>query len=691
MNDSIGKIAGKTSTSGFKFVASAEVKKWDYIKAVHPEVGDVLAQVIEVERQDSTTSADCVIIGYRAERGFLRQPRTPLDPGADVYIAEDSLIEKSLGLIKGGLYIGLLEGKPSIKSYIDPEKLLTKHLAIIAKSGAGKSYAAAVLLEELMDKGFPIIIIDPHGEYSSIKFENKHAEDAKYFQLYGIQAKGYKEHVKEFALNVQVNPDAAQLKLPIPNSAFELVESVPFKLSNAQKGLLYSAINELKDTSAKFDFEDIVSYVNLTETNAKWGLISAIESLQKTELFTLDSTPIEELLKPGQLTIINLKGASPELQEIAVSSLAIKLFEQRKLGNIPPFFLVIEEAHIFCPERGFGEARSSKIIRALASEGRKFGLGLCVVSQRPARIDKNVLSQCTSQIVFQVTNPNDLKAISLSFEGVRGETENEIRALPIGKALVIGAADYPTFVDIRVRRSSHGGRAEKIVFEIEDDDLSQAVEQSTEQMSYAFKPRILKKDLMLLEEKEIKEAKLVLSPVLCINGLSNKKNIYLVFDLVESRLLHVGEKLSGIKIPIHLTRLSPMQKKVLGAAAISGRSTVAELMLKTGLNFGESNGVVDSLIKSGFLRASGKEVELPDNMKAFLDLSKLNFLEKADYMDLPGQKLGIKISQNEILDFLKELGIEITNQRQGWLPYWQVTFADGTNKTADALTWSLVL
>jgi len=687
MSNKIGQIIGRLSTANFKFLVSGNVRKWDYVQVQHNEVGPVLAQVTEIERQNSESVADCVVIGYRTERGFLRRPRTPLEPGADVFIAEDALITKTLGLTKGGLYLGLLEGKSTIKSYLDPEKLLTKHLAILAKSGAGKSYAVGVLLEELADKGFPVIVIDPHGEYSSIKYKNNHPEDEKYFALYGIEPKGYLDKVKEYSINTLVNPNTTQLKLPIPKTPFEIVESLPLKLSNAQKGLLYSALNELREQRAEFDFSDIVEFVNLSETNAKWGLISAIETLQKTNLFSLKPTEVSELVKPGQLTIINLKGASPDLQETTLSALAIKLFEQRKLGNIPPFFLVVEEAHTFCPERGFGEARSSKIMRAIASEGRKFGLGLCVVSQRPARIDKNVLSQCTSQIVLQVTNPNDLKAISASFEGVRGETESEIKSLPVGKALVIGAADWPTFVDIRVRKSSHGGRAEKIMFESEDEELNELMEKSA--LAYAFRPRIAKKEVNIIEEKEIADIKPVLAPVLCVNGKRAEKIFYLVFSLLKPQIFFLGEKLEAIDLPMNLAKLSPMQKKVMNVISSSRKTTPAEVMLKANMTFSEAEGVIESLRKAGLIETSGKELFLPNNIRLFVHLDQLSFPEKADYIDLPGEKLKPAVKEKEILEFLRELGYEVTNQRAGWLPCWLVTFKDNSTIIKDALSWNL--
>jgi len=671
----LGRITGKVSTSEFKFIVQGTVKKWDYVSAIHPEVGPILAQVTELERAESTI-AHCTIIGYRSSRGFLRRPRTPLAPDSEIIAASDQLITETLGLAKRGLYLGLLEGKPSIRAYLDPDRLLTRHLAVIAKSGAGKSYAVGIILEELAECGFPAVIIDPHGEYSSMREPNDHGEDLKYATAYGIKPKGYAKQIKEYSLNTQIVPASAELKLPMPRSPLEFIDALPFKLSNGQKSLLYSVLNQIKEDRGLFDFDDIINYMSATDSNARWNLISAIENIRQTSLFSVKPTDLRKLVKPGQLTIINLKGASPELQEVVVALLAIKLFEQRKLGMIPPFFLVFEEAHTFCPERGFGEARSSRIIRTIASEGRKFGLGLCVISQRPARIDKNVLSQCASQIILQVTNPNDLKAISNSFEGVTAETENEIKSLPTGKALVIGAADYPTFVDIRIRRSAHGGRAQKF-------ELEQTEKPSLKLLT--FKPQILKKELEIIEEN-VKDAKLVLIPAFYFIGEKGGQRLSLVIELLSGSLLKFDSKLQAVQIPFQLGKLSPMQKKVMDAVARSGKSTVAELMLKTETTLGEAQGLVNSLCKLGLLKQERKSVCLSETVNQFAIAQKASFPIKPDYYDLPGEQLKPKVSVQEILQLLSELGFKITNYSEAWLPAWRITYEDGSTAIKDALS-----
>jgi hypothetical protein len=90
-------------------------------------------------------------------------------------------------------------------------------------------------------------------------------------------------------------------------------------------------------------------------------------------------------------------------------------------------------------------------------------MGLCIVSQRPAKVDKNIISQCNTNIILKVTNPNDLKAIIQSVEGLTNQTYREIQRLPIGVALISGAGlQLPVMTEIRTRETSHGGKSVNI-------------------------------------------------------------------------------------------------------------------------------------------------------------------------------------------------------------------------------------
>ena len=90
-------------------------------------------------------------------------------------------------------------------------------------------------------------------------------------------------------------------------------------------------------------------------------------------------------------------------------------------------------------------------------------MGLCIVSQRPAKVDKNIISQCNTNIILKVTNPNDLKAITQSVEGLNSKSEDEIQRLPIGVALIAGGTlQMPVMAEIRTRETSHGGHSVNI-------------------------------------------------------------------------------------------------------------------------------------------------------------------------------------------------------------------------------------
>jgi DNA helicase HerA-like ATPase len=103
-----------------------------------------------------------------------------------------------------------------------------------------------------------------------------------------------------------------------------------------------------------------------------------------------------------------------------------------------------------------------------------------IVSQRPAKVDKNVLSQCSSQIIMRVTNPNDLKAITKSLEGISSELEEEIKRLPPGVALLVSPdIPRPVMVQIRVRRSKHGGVSTEVSdeSEVELEPIEEEIEE----------------------------------------------------------------------------------------------------------------------------------------------------------------------------------------------------------------------
>ena len=202
-----------------------------------------------------------------------------------------------------------------------------------------------------------------------------------------------------------------------------------------------------------------------SKNNLKYEILPIFEELIESGIFSKKPIPLNEIVKVGRATIINLRGITSWLQEVIVTRLLSELFNARIRGKIPPLFLILEEAHNFIPANK--QALSSDIIKTIAGEGRKFGFGLCVVSQRPSKIDEDVLSQCGTKIIKRITNKTDLEAILASVEGLEPTFLDEIARLPPQQALVAGViTEVPLFVHVRIRRSKHGGATPNVLEEI---------------------------------------------------------------------------------------------------------------------------------------------------------------------------------------------------------------------------------
>jgi DNA helicase HerA-like ATPase len=163
------------------------------------------------------------------------------------------------------------------------------------------------------------------------------------------------------------------------------------------------------------------------------------------------------------------------LSETIIATITRRIFEARKSYvkdgkgsfNVPTF-IIVEEAHNFAPRASSEERKvlSKSILRKIAREGRKFGVGLCIVSQRPSKLDSDVLSQCNTQIILRIVNPADQEYIRQSVESVTEDIVRDLPALARGEAIITGAATpIPVTVKIRERTTEVGGEDIDIIEE----------------------------------------------------------------------------------------------------------------------------------------------------------------------------------------------------------------------------------
>jgi DNA helicase HerA-like ATPase len=479
--DEVGRIYGDVGLGQFQINLTRAVERGDYLTVEDELHGKVLCQLddlrrksdLDLERADSLgKGADTPIhenllgisriIGYRDDQGLVKLPTVPFRPGAKVFLAEDPLIAEVLGLKhrgNTGAYVGLLRNH-SLRIELDINQLVQRHVSVLAKTGGGKSYLLGVLIEELLRHKVTCVIIDPHGEYHSLRDPApKNGVHAKF----GVETQGFGRQILEFSPDTTLNPSAKPLSFSLHTTdARELL--VFMGLTNVKQYLapLKAILEEVAASNPEFTVKDLVRVAERGEGAVAELLHERLEYVEQTKLLAPKGTSLNELVVKGSATLINLRGVAPDVQELVVARIAGNLFENRKKGKIPPLFLVIEEAHNFAPQQG--SATCSRILKNIASEGRKFGLGLCAVTQRAARIDKSVLSQCNTQLILQVTNPLDLKAIAQSIEGLTPGMTEMIQSLPVGVALVTGGGYHtPLFCEVRPRASRHGGESVAIV------------------------------------------------------------------------------------------------------------------------------------------------------------------------------------------------------------------------------------
>ena len=158
------------------------------------------------------------------------------------------------------------------------------------------------------------------------------------------------------------------------------------------------------------------------------NVISAIEENIKAKKITFQKLDLVSEMNEAKIYCIDLSAVHEEDVRYELSATILKqTFNDKKEGKGMDTVFVVEEAHNFAPERKGSGNQASKILQKIAAEGRKFNIGLMIITQRPASVSKGVLNQCSTQAVFRLVNPNDIGAIKESIEGI---TEKELEMLP---------------------------------------------------------------------------------------------------------------------------------------------------------------------------------------------------------------------------------------------------------------------
>lgn len=537
----IGYVVGESEADRFLFVTdplrSPPRLEYVMLEGIKEKIGasvsqvDLLAQVIKLQAASEIFDqsltfpetetilkaeyavtpkilATAQVLGFLDSAGNIFLPRSAPLPGHPVQIAPDELLERFFTHnIPEGIEVGSLLNRPQVKVKADPNGL-RRHLAIIAQTGAGKSYLTGLLLENLLQMGGNIIVFDPNSDYVCLRKAKTggpttFAQHVTVFRVPNIKGRRFSDEqiggsepytiqfskldVEEICALSGISKAASNIRQAIKIASQELdranVDYRPLELLSKIKELAgETTIDPYMEAQTRRFIEEEEEPISLAFSEKKRKSFSEdiqkgaeraikyLENLQSFDVWGFRDVPIDKLLEPMRLSVIDLAGIERAVSEFVVDKTLREIWARATTGRLPyPVFIVLEEAHTFVPQKSEFSA-CADIINRIASEGRKFKVFLIAITQRPHKIHQDTLSQCSSQIIMKLTNPEDQDAVKRAAENISASLFADLPGLNVGEAILLGTLTrVPVMVRVGNRASEEGGS---------DIDLREALAQA---------------------------------------------------------------------------------------------------------------------------------------------------------------------------------------------------------------------
>lgn len=423
-----------------------------------------------------------------ATNQFKRTLESVPEIDADCFIMDDVTLTNFMGVISQSnadannpLFIGNYTINDNAKAWLDGNKLFQRHAVIAGSTGSGKSYTVASLVEQIAQlNSANAILFDIHGEYEPIK-----GEGIKHYKIAG-PADNVKDGNMFLPYWLLTYDEMLSLMLDrsdnnAPNQAMifsrtVLQEKELFLKKNDKLSLLE---NLTIDSPVPYKINDLIKVFEDLDTKMVPGaspgkekqgefygklsrfiqrLSAKIEDkrlnfmfAQEPDLLSYDYMNLlcKELMAPssqgGGIKIINFSEVPSDILPLMVSLIARVVFSIQQWvdkDKIHPIALFCDEAHLYIPanvQQGV-EASSLLSFERIAKEGRKYGVGLVVITQRPSEVNRTVLSQSSNFIAMRLTNADDQNVVRRLLPDSLGNFSELLPILDIGEALVVGDA-----------------------------------------------------------------------------------------------------------------------------------------------------------------------------------------------------------------------------------------------------------
>lgn len=384
-----------------------------------------------------------------------------------------------------GLELGNFSIDKSAKAILDGDKFFQRHAAILGSTGSGKSWCVAKILEKAsLLKYSNLIVLDIHGEYNSLCTEKNSIADTYKIAGPGDLNSDDKKILflpswilnKEELLSMVL--DRSDLNAPNQNSRFIYhVRNLKEKTIEDKEDIKESFT---VDSPIPFDFNELIELLikddteKIGETDTKKGkngdftgkltrFISRLKTKMEDKRYGFMFQPHEKckeyewiyelleklMISDGQkkgIKIIDFSEVPSDILPIVTGIIARIIFDlQLWMDDTKrtPLTLVCDEAHLYLPKKDETNSIEKKSLfnfERIAKEGRKYGISLLVISQRPSEVNTTILSQCGNFIVLRLTNDIDKNTVkNLLPDGLKIVIE-QLPFLDIGEAIIIGDA-----------------------------------------------------------------------------------------------------------------------------------------------------------------------------------------------------------------------------------------------------------
>ncbi|MCS3725221.1 hypothetical protein FHR88_000246 [Bradyrhizobium betae] len=329
--------------------------------------------------------------------------------------------------------VGFLQQDRSVVAYVDVEEMLSKHFAVLGSTGVGKSTGVSLLLNEIL-KARPnlrIFLLDVHNEYGRCFGDRALVLNPRNLKLpfwlfnfeeivdvlFGGRA-GVPEELDVLAEVIPIakgiytqyqNTDRLGLKRVDPKQVgFTVDTPVPYRLVDLMS-LIDERMGKLENRSSRIIYHKLISRIEAVRNDPRYAFMFDNANVGGDTMAEVISHLFRLPANGKPMTVMQLAGFPAEVIDSVVSVLCRMAFDFGLWSDgVSPMLFVCEEAHRYASaDRNVGFGPTRKAVSRIAKEGRKYGVYLGLITQRPAELDATIISQCNTLFTMRLANERD--------------------------------------------------------------------------------------------------------------------------------------------------------------------------------------------------------------------------------------------------------------------------------------------